>query len=323
MPPETTTVSPKDLPPIRRSDRVRARVIRVMFPIVFGLRSLRREVEFATKKITRPHRISIPTRHGRIRALVYAPTPEDLAGLARQGRRPPVHLLIHAGGFIIRSAWQEGNVARYIASEQGTVVIVPDYDTTPKVRWPVAEEESYDTYRWILDNGADHGWDTSRVTIGGASAGSKIAMSVVALAIDDGVPTPIALTSAYGVADLSRPDEGRTSPLERPFISADLMRLVRNTYFLGVDLTDPGVSVALHPRLPDFPPTLILTGELDAVRHEMNEFAANLIGLGVEVTHRQFPGVDHGFTHTRPVEIAREAILSIGDHLRRAHDSIR
>ncbi|OLT18618.1 hypothetical protein BJF78_00405 [Pseudonocardia sp. CNS-139] len=198
-------------------------------------------------------------------------------------------------------------------------MIVPDYDTAPDVHWPVSEEQAYDVYRWILDHGSAYGWDLSRVTIGGASAGSKIAMSVVAQAIDDGGPLPIALTSEFGCSDLSRSDATRTTTIANPVVPAAMIGLARRTYFLGADPLDPRVSVALHPRLGEFPPTLIMTGEHDTLRHEMNDLAADLVKRGVQVTHREFPGVDHGFTHNRPVEIAREAVFMIGAHLRAAH----
>ena len=55
------------------------------------------------------------------------------------------------------------------------------------------------------------------------------------------------------------------------------------------------------------------------MRHEMNDLAADLHAKNVPVTHRHFDGVDHGFTHTRPVEVAREAIMMIGDLLREAY----
>ncbi|GAA0598024.1 alpha/beta hydrolase fold domain-containing protein [Kribbella sandramycini] len=298
---------------MRRADIRRARRFQLVFPILMRLLWSSRQLEFATQRIRRPARAVIPTRHGEIRALVYSP---PTAGPA------PVHLLIHGGAFIIRAPWQDGSIARYLASELGAVVVVPDYDTAPDVRWPIAEEQNYDVYRWILANGETRGWDISRLTIGGASAGSKFAMDVVAQAIEDGLPLPLALTSEFGCADLSRPDETRTSPIPNPIVSAQLIGLARRTYFLGADPHDPKVSVALHPRLADFPPTLIMTGEHDTLRHEMDELAGNLTRLGVDVTHRQFAGVDHGFTHNKPVAVAREAVFMIGDHLRRAYDRI-
>ncbi len=301
-------------------DRFIARTFQLVFPPMMRLLWSNPVLEFATKRIAAPRKIKIPTRHGTLDALVYLPTKNDVEALARDGRLPPVHLLVHGGAFVIRAPWQEGSTARYIASELNTVVVVPDYDTAPDVSWPVGEQENYDVYRWLLDNGKAQGWDTSKITIGGASAGSKFAMDVVAQSLDDGVPVPLAVTSEFGCADLSFPDEARTTAINNPIVSPWMLNLARNTYFLGADVHDPKVSVALHPKLALFPPTLIMTGEHDTLRHEMNALANKLAGLGVDVTHREFPGVDHGFTHNKPVEIARTAVTMLGDHIRTAHE---
>jgi acetyl esterase len=129
----------------------------------------------------------------------------------------------------------------------------------------------------------------------------------------------VAVSSEFGVADLSIPDEQRPSPKARPVVPLQLMRLVRNTYFVGADLTDPVVSPAYYGRLGEFPPTLVMTAEFDRLRNEMNELAADMSRKGVEVTHREFADVDHGFTHAKPAEVAREALWMLGAHLRKAY----
>ena len=45
--------------------------------------------------------------------------------------RPPVHFITHGGGFIIRMPEREDNVARYLASELGVYVVIPDFDSAP------------------------------------------------------------------------------------------------------------------------------------------------------------------------------------------------
>jgi acetyl esterase len=230
-----------------------------------------------------------------------------------------VHLLTHGGGFIIRVPEQEDNVARYIASEVGAYVVAPDFDTAPKVIHPVSEQQAYDAFVWVHENGERFGWDGDRLSVGGPSAGTQVAFTVVEQAIEAGGFIPVAVTSEYGTCDGSRPDEAKTSPKRHPIVSPWLGRLVRRTYFVGADPTDPLVSPALYPRLADFPPTLILTGEFDTLRLEMNDLAADMAAKGVKVTHKQFAGVDHAFTHLKPVEVAREALQMIGEHLRKAY----
>jgi acetyl esterase len=296
-----------------------ARTFQLLFPIGFRLQYSSPELQFATKRIARPKRITIPTRHGKLKALVYAPVLEDIAAWLALGRRPPVHLILHGGAFIVRVPRQEDNVARYLASEAGCYVVIPDYDTAPKVRFPISEEQTYDAFRWIHANGEANGWDGERVSVGGPSAGGKFALNVAQQAIDDGAYLPVAVSAEYGAADISRPDSMRTSPKPNPVVPAQMMDLVRRTYFKGADLTSPLASPARFDRLAEFPPTLIMTAAYDTLRHEMNDLAADLAAKGVQVTHRQFDGVDHGFTHTKPVEVSREAITLIGDLLRKAY----
>jgi acetyl esterase len=296
-----------------------ARQFQAIFRVLFRLQYSEPQVQFATRQIVKPVKITIPTRHGAIRALVYSPTGAVVAAAADSGRRPPVHLITHGGAFIIRMPGQEDNVARYLASEVGCFVVIPDYDTAPKVRFPVSEHQCYDVFRWIHANGATQGWDGDRVSVGGPSAGGKFALNVAQQAIEEGGYPPVAVSAEYGAADILRPDSERTSAKPKPVVPAQMMDLVRRTYFQGADLADPLASPARYPRLDEFPPTLILTAEYDTLRHEMNDLADDLITRGVQVSRHQFAGVDHGFTHTKPVEVAREAITMIGDHLRKAY----
>ncbi|WP_183176956.1 alpha/beta hydrolase [Amycolatopsis bartoniae] len=165
------------------------------------------------------------------------------------------------------------------------------------------------------------GWDRNRISIGGASASAKLALSVLVLALRNGTPTPVAASLEYGAADFSLPDESRTSPRKVPIIGPWLLRMIRETYLVGADLTDPVVSPAKYPAPGDFPSLLVLTGGLDTLRHDMRAFAENARAHGARVTHHEFPGADHAFTHYKPLATARTAIEMIADHLRTAYDT--
>jgi acetyl esterase len=296
-----------------------ARAFQFVFPALQRAFFRSKELEFATKKIADPTRVTLPTRHGTIEALIFAPTDADLADLAGRGERPPVHLRTHGGAFIVQYPIEEGNVARYLASEVGCYVVIPDYTAAPQARHPVAEQQCYDALQWVRSMADSRGWDAERVSVGGPSAGGQLALEVALQAIDAGSYLPVAITSEYGVADVSRTNAQRTSSKRMPIVAPPLMNLVRNTYFKDVDLTSGMVSPILHPRLAELPPTLVMTAEFDTLRHESNDLAVQLDKLGVEVTHREFAGVDHGFTHQKPAGTAREAIRMIGDHLHTAY----
>jgi acetyl esterase/lipase len=306
-------------PHIARRPAFMAGAFQFAFPLLQRALFRSPELEFATKPIAAPTTVTIPTRHAAMPALVFAPTDADVAAQLAAGRRPPVHLLTHGGAFITRYPREEGNVARYLASEVGCYVVIPDYLAAPQVRHPVAEQQCYDAFRWVREHAGANGWDGERVSVGGPSAGGQLALGVALQAIEAGVPVPVAVSSEYGVADMTRTSAQRTSQKSNPMVGPALMDLVLDTYFADVDTSSPLASPLLHPRLAELPPTLVLTAEYDTLRTESNDLAARLAALGVAVTHKEFAGIDHGFTHRKPVAACREAITMIGDHLATAY----
>lgn len=304
---------------IKLKDYILAKTLQMSYPALQKVAANSPKLEFATKKIDPPKKIEIPTRHGIIKAYVFSPTEEDIMIQKGKDLLPPVHMIVHGGAFILRYPLEEDNVARYLASELSCYVIIPDYEAAPQVQFPVSEEECYDAFLWIHNNGTKNNWDGERVSVGGSSAGSKLALSVALQAIENKEYIPIALTSEYGVVDISIPVHSRYSAKKHPLVSPSLVSLALNTYFKGSNLKSPLVSPNYDKNLNKLPPILIMTAEYDTVGPESKRFALQLKELGVDVTYQEFEGVDHLFTHLKPVSIAKKSIFMIGEHLKKAY----
>lgn len=117
----------------RATGRARAMALtfQKLFPVAARLTMMSPQLQFAPQRVPDPQRIPVPTRHGDMTALLYTPAAEDIDTRHRAGGRPPVHLLLHGGAFLVRHPEHEDNVARYVAGALGACVVVPDYD----VRW--------------------------------------------------------------------------------------------------------------------------------------------------------------------------------------------
>jgi acetyl esterase len=308
--------TPTDLP---TSQVVRARMFQFTFPALWRLVYDRKKFHFATKLLPPTQEVRVPTRHGDIRAILYTPPAEAIAQAKAEGKLPPVHLLIHGGAFVIRYPEQDANIAEFIASELGAYVLLPDYDSAPTVRFPVSEHQTYDVYKWMLSDSSGARWDTDRITIGGASSGAKLTMSVVHQAILDDVPLPLAVSVEFGAFDIMLPDSERVTTKKRPIVTASMIRMARETYFFGIDPSTEGTSPAQFSTLSKFPPTLVMTGGLDTLRLEGEQMAERLVKAGVKVTYKEFTDSDHGFTHGPDLDIARESIGMIGTLLANAY----
>jgi len=273
-----------------------------------------KELYFASRPVAKPVEVRVRTRHGAVRCLIYRP-PAGAPAPGGAGRPPPVHLQIHGGGFYGRFPTQDEHIAMYLASDAGAVVVAVDYDVAPQVRFPVAEDECFDVAAWIHATGAVNGWDPARFSVGGFSAGGKLALNVCQMAHASGAFRLCALVTAFAVADVARAD--RSSAKRNAKISPALQNLVRATYFAGVrDRFGPIASPLYDADLARaMPPALIMTGEYDTLAPEMDRIAERLAAASVPVVHRRFAKTDHGFTHEPPVATAREAIELIGRHL--------
>jgi acetyl esterase len=298
------------VPEVALRQRARARLFQFLYPYVIRVD---KDLYFATRPVAKPEQVRVPTRHGPIRCLLYRPHPD--APLAANRATPPVHFQIHGGGFVARDPEQDTHIINFICSEVGATVVSLDYDVAPQAQYPTAEEECYDVAKWIADNGGQHGWDSSRMSVLGISAGGKLAINVAQQAYDTKAFALRALMLAYATNDMSRTD--RTSPLARPRAGVPVQQLAGDTYI--PDLTrrrEPLASPIFDTQIAQkVPPTLILTGEYDTLGPEMDQMADDLAAAGVHVTHHRFAKTDHGFMHFKPVGPARESMNLIQAHM--------
>ena len=68
------------------------------------------------------------------------------------GRDLPCIVFFHGGGFLMSASDAHYRVAKRYCNEINCKVIMPDYRLLPKYQYPVAIEDCYNTYLWVLEN---------------------------------------------------------------------------------------------------------------------------------------------------------------------------
>ncbi|MFE9030818.1 alpha/beta hydrolase [Streptomyces iakyrus] len=250
----------------------------------------------------RTEALSVQTDAGPVRCTVYRP-PADT------GTPAPVYVNFHGGGFVVGRPEQDDHICRYIAATAGCVVINVDYATAPQRPFPAALTQAYDVTAWVAGNGAAHGWDGSRLALGGHSAGANLTAAVCRMSRDRGTFSPrLQILDSAPLDQLADPATKR-SLIAKPLLSPQLMRVFTAAYVPDpAHRVDPLVSPALADDLAGLPPALVITAEHDRLRDEGDAYAKALESAGVPVTHRVFEAVDHYFTHTGPVPEGKAAI---------------
>ena len=277
-------------------------------------------VSLTDRSVAGAETVTIPTRHGSVRAYVTRPAPD--APLAVGPGAPPVHLHFHGGAFLVGAPRQDEHLTRFIAGEVGAVVNV-DYTTAYGTCFPQAHEESYDVLLWVREAAAAQGWDAERVSVSGVSAGGNLALGVLEQARRAGDPPLRAAALIVAFVDAAAGPEEYRSPMPAgsgalaPFVSARLVRVSRSAYFADTARrTDPLPSpVRNDAGLGGLPPTLVVAAEHDSVRVFDERFVEKARAAGADVTYVCVSGVDHGFPQSAKAQDAA-AVRQLAELLR-------
>jgi acetyl esterase len=216
-----------------------------------------------------------------------------------QGEPSPTFVWAHGGG------WQYGDldmpeadsVAQVVAAGLPGSVVTVDYRLAPAHRHPAALDDLVAGFRRVVADGADHGVDTRRVALGGASAGGHLA-ALAALDLAARGVAPAALLLAYPVTDPAGGPYEERHPDCPPVLwlgEEGTMGLFRG--YLG-DGFEGELPVPANRDVSVLPPTLVTTAEADSLRAQAVHFVGLARDAGVEVTHHEVEGVLHGYLNT-------------------------
>jgi acetyl esterase len=237
----------------------------------------------------------MPVDGGKITLRAYRP---DVEGAV------PCYLYLHGGGWWLGTLDQSDSTCRGIATDVGCVVVSVDYRLAPEHKFPTAVEDSYAALLWVVEHADDLGIDTSRLAVGGGSAGGNLAAVVSLLARDRGGPELVLQVLEVAALDFSRGKEQ-----------------YYDLYLGGEEhATSPLASPLLAPDLSGLPPAVVTSAEYDPLRTEDAEYAERLRQAGVDVEERCWEGQFHGSMQLAKLipDEAREYHTQIVAALRRA-----
>jgi acetyl esterase/lipase len=140
-----------------------------------------------------------------------------------------VYLEIHGGGFYMSWAARSDYRNRRTADAVGVAVVSVDYRLAPEHPWPAAPDDCETAALWVLEQ-AEERFGTSRLSIGGGSAGANLAMTTLLRLRDKGLAEPfVAAVLHYGAFDLSGQTPGRP-PLRGRVLHRRLRRRSRGSH---------------------------------------------------------------------------------------------
>jgi acetyl esterase len=270
-------------------------------------------LEINKPQLPRVQDMAIAVRDGaNVPARLYAPQAQSAAAL-------PVLLYLHGGGFTIGSIATHDVLCRQLAHLSGCAVVSLDYRLAPEHPFPTAINDAWDALQWLHKHGHTLGLDTTRMAVGGDSAGGTLAAACAILARDAGLPLQLQVliypgTCAHQDTD-SHARYASGLVLERPGILWFFEQYVRST----TDREDWRFAPLNAPDVEGVAPAFVCLAELDPLVDEGVQYADMLRMAGVPVALEIYKGVTHEFIKMgRVIAEARQAHADMAAALRAA-----
>ncbi|MFO0559585.1 MAG: alpha/beta hydrolase [Polyangiales bacterium] len=236
-------------------------------------------------------------------------------------RESPALVYFHGGGFVIGSIASHDPVCRMLAATAGCQVISVEYRLAPEHPFPAANNDAIAAFRAVIRRANELSIDPSKVAVGGDSAGGYLSAQVaIATARDERRPALQLLF--YPAADFTMSQPSIRALGEGLFLEERTMRWFLDHFVpSSVDRASPEVSPLRQPveALRGLPPAHVQTAGFDPLRDEGLAYANKLREAGVEVEHKHYPTLVHGYLNIAGVVVAAVApYFDAASALRRA-----
>jgi acetyl esterase len=231
---------------------------------------------------------TLPGPGGNLPIRVYTPN---------ENRPLPVLVYFHGGGWVICDLDTHDAICCALADAAGCLVVSVDYRLSPEHKFPAAPEDAYAVVKWLSENAETISGDSTRIAVGGDSAGGNLSAVVSLMARDRGGPRLVFQLPIYPVTNLASFD----TDSYRDFAKGYMLSKAQMEWFRGHYLADekdaslPYASPLLAKDLSGLPPALVITAEFDVLRDEGEAYAERLKQAGVPVRCLRYDGMIHPF----------------------------
>jgi acetyl esterase len=209
----------------------------------------------------------------------------------------PALVYYHGGGWVICDINTHDNMCRTLCKEAECVVVSVDYRLAPEFKFPAAVVDANAAVKWVISHANDLKINTSKIAVGGDSAGGNLAAAVSFLSRDESNINLCFQMLIYPVTDLSTLETHSYNEYATGyFLTKPMMKWFKDHYLRD---DNDEVSVLASPLLADdlseLPPSLVITAEFDPLRDEGEAFAKRLHDAGVPVQCSRYNGMIHPF----------------------------
>ncbi|NCG39748.1 MAG: alpha/beta hydrolase fold domain-containing protein [Actinobacteria bacterium] len=208
----------------------------------------------------------------------------------------PCLFWMHGGGYVLGTPEQDDLRFDRWCQRFGLTGVAVQYRLAPENPYPAGLNDAYAGLKWLKNNGEEIGVDSTRIGIGGPSAGAGLAAALGLLVRDRAEMTVDYQLLIYPMLDDKRASV--TANWDVPIWNPESNEFGWRSYLGNLFDTDDVPTYAAPSRendLSGLPPTYVMVGTLDGFADEDIAYAQRLNQCGVDTELHVYSGAPHGF----------------------------
>jgi acetyl esterase/lipase len=224
----------------------------------------------------------------------------EIAVRIYRGAAAPAPALIycHSGAFVLGNLDTDHRQCVELARRAACTVISVDYRLAPEHPFPAGLDDAATVLDWVAVNGPRLGIDTTRLAVGGSSAGAALA-ALLAQHAAEGTAPPIVFQLLHQPVLDDRPTPSKDEFVTTPGFDGQAVAQMWRHYSAADSVPADAVPARVD-ELDGVADAFISCSELDPLRDEAVDYALRLMWAGVATELHVFPGTCHGFDSLLP-----------------------
>ena len=206
----------------------------------------------------------------------------------------PLLVFLHGGGWMLGDLDTHDAMHRHLAERAGCAVLGVGYRLAPEHPFPAGLDDATTAFAWARARAEALGCDSTRIALGGESAGANLTAALTLRLRDTGAAQPLFQLLVHPATDLAL-DLPAMDEIAIPGLTRNYLETCRAMYAGETDFRDPLISPLYAERHDDLAPAIVLTAGEDPLRDDGEIYAGVLARAGVETLLQRLPGLPHGF----------------------------
>ena len=226
----------------------------------------------------------------------------------------PALIWCHGGGYVLGSVDVESPAMQRMADSLDCVIVAVEYRLAPEHPFPAALHDGYAALSWVFDHAASLNVDSTRIAVGGVSAGGGLAAALALMVREKGE-----YQLAFQYLRCPMLDDRHELPSTHLPLDGIAWDRARNQYgwraYLGEQSLEHLPIYAIPGRVEDLSnlaPAYIAVGSVDLFLDENMAYARRLLAAGVAAELHVFAGGYHGFEFIKPAAQVSQRANNMG-----------